>query len=34
MELNRSLSSNFQWMRSANHVKFTKECVIEIENHV
>ena len=26
--LNRGLSSNFWWMRSANHVKFTEECVM------
>ena len=24
--LNRGLSSNFWWLRCANHVKFTKEC--------
>ena len=26
--LNRGLSSHFGWSRSANHVKFTEECVI------
>ena len=24
--LNRGLSSNFWWLRSVNHVKFTEEC--------
>ena len=24
--LNRGLSSNFWWLKSANHVKFTEEC--------
>ena len=27
--LNRGLSSNFCWLRSANHVKFTEECFSE-----
>ena len=26
--LNRGLSSNFLWLRSADHVKFTEKCVI------
>ena len=26
--LNRGLSSNFWWLRSANHVKFTEECMM------
>ena len=29
--LNRGLSSNFSWLRSANHVKFTEECDINGE---
>ena len=29
--LNRGLSSNFYWLRSANHMKFPEECVICIE---
>ena len=32
--LNRGLSSNFCWLRSANHVKFTEECVMFMEEHV
>ena len=28
--LNRGLLSNFWWLRSANHVKFTEECVMRI----
>ena len=33
-DLNRGLSSNFWWLRSANHVKFTEERVLCTENHV
>ena len=32
--LNRGLSSKFRWLRNANHVKFTEECVISMEKHV
>ena len=32
--LNRVLSSNFWWLKSAKHVKFTEECVICTEKHV
>ena len=32
--MNRDLSSNFWWLRSANHVKFTEESVICTEKHV
>ena len=32
--LNRGLSSNFCWLRNANHVKFTEECVICRQKHV
>ena len=32
--LNRSISSNFLWLRSANHVKFTEECVMCRKKHV
>ena len=32
--LNRGLSSNFWWLRSANHLKFTEECVMCMEKHV
>ena len=32
--LNRGLSTNFWCLRSANHVKFTKQCVICMEKHV
>ena len=32
--LNRSLSSNFGWLRSANHVKCTEECVMCTGKHV
>ena len=31
--LNRGLSSDFWWLRSANHVKFT-ECMMHMEEHV
>ena len=31
---NRALSSNFWWLRSTNHVKFTEECVMNTEKHV
>ena len=31
IELNRSLSSNFWWPRSSNHVKFTEECVMSMK---
>ena len=34
LELNRGLSSNFWWLRSANHVKFTEECVKCMEKYV
>ena len=30
--LNRGMSSNFCWLRGANNVKFTEECVIVLEN--
>ena len=32
--MKRGLSSIFCWLRSANHVKFTEECVICTEKHV
>ena len=32
--LNRGLSSNFWWLRSAHHEKFTEECVMHTEKHV
>ena len=32
--LNRGLSSNFYWLLSANHEKFTEECVMFTEKHV
>ena len=32
--LNRGLSSNYWWLRSVNHVKFTEECILCIEKHV
>ena len=32
--LNRSLSSNLLWLRSANHVKFTEECEMFTKKHV
>ena len=32
--LNRGLSSNFRWLRSANHVKFTEKCVMCKGKHV
>ena len=31
---NRGLPSNFCWLRSTNHVKFTEECLICIETHI
>ena len=33
-DMNRGLSSNFWWLRSANPVWFTKECVMCTEKHV
>ena len=32
--LNRGLLSNFYWLRSVNHVKFIKECVMRTKKHV
>ena len=32
--LNRGLLSNFWWLRSANHVKFTEECMMFMEKYV
>ena len=32
--LNRCFLSNFWWLRSANLVKFTEECVLSTEKHV
>ena len=32
--LNRSLSLNFCWLRSANHMKFKEECVMCMKKHV
>ena len=32
--LNRGMSSNFWWLRSTNHMKFTDECMMCIEKHV
>ena len=32
--LNRGLSSNSWWLRSAKYLKFTEECVILREKHV
>ena len=32
--LNRSLSSHFCWLSSANHEKFAEECVMCMEKHV
>ena len=32
--LNRGLSSNFSWLRNANHVKFMQECVMCMEKHI
>ena len=32
--LNRVLPSNFWWLRSANHVKFTENCVISTYMYV
>ena len=32
--LNRSLSSNFWWLKRANHVTFTEECVMCLEKNV
>ena len=32
--LNRGWPSNFGWQRSANHVKFTEECIMWMEKHV
>ena len=31
---NRGLSSNYGWLRSANHVKFTEQYVMYMEKHV
>ena len=30
----RGLSSKFWWLKSANHVKFTEECVMHMEKDV
>ena len=32
--LNRGLSSDFRWLRSANHVKLTKECMMCTEKYI
>ena len=32
--LNRSLSSNFWWLKRENHVKFTEECFMFTEKPV
>ena len=32
-DLNRDLSSNFWWLRSANHMKFIEEYVMWLEKH-
>ncbi len=32
--LNRGLSSNYWWLRIANHMKFTEEWIICTEKHV
>ena len=32
--LNRGLSSNFWWLRSISHVKFTEEGVMYMKKHV
>ena len=34
LRLNRDMSSDFLYQKSANYVKFTKECVMCIEKHV
>ena len=34
IDLNRGLSSNFCWLRSANQVKFTEECMMCSQKHV
>ena len=34
LDLNRGLSSNFWWLRDANHVRFTDECALCTEKHV
>ena len=31
---NRGMSTNFCWLRSANHVKFPEECLMCTEKHV
>ena len=33
-DLNRGLSLNFLWLRSANHVKFTEACLMYMEMHI
>ena len=33
-KLNRGLSGNFWWLISANHMKFTEECVMCTGKHV
>ena len=33
-DLNKGLSSNFWWLKIADHVKFTEECAMCMENHV
>ena len=34
LDLNRGLSSNFLWLRCANHMKFTEGCVMCMEKDV
>ena len=31
---NKCQSSNFCWLRSVNHVKFTEECVMHVDKYI